>query len=338
MQLADAKVLSNTDIKMPNSDISTPPRTVLFILAPGFPLMAYASAVEPLRAANVLAGRQLYAWRHLAAGSREVAASNGVVIRADFEAARAPKPDIVLVCSGGNPALFRHPPTLARLRGFARRGAKIGGLSAGAFILAQAGLLDGYRCTIHWEHEPAFSEAFPELRLTHSLFEIDRDRLTCAGGIAALDMMHAMIGSDHGQALAAAVSDWFIQTRVRSSSDRQRLSIEDRYVVANPKVTRALESMEAQLGRLVDRRQLAAAAGVSIRQLERLFSRHLNSTIDSQYRRIRLERARTLIAQTALPLLEVALLCGFRTAAHFSRSYRSAYGVPPRHDRSRSAP
>jgi transcriptional regulator GlxA family with amidase domain len=137
MLLAAAFNLSNTDVIMPNSDLSTSPRTVLFILAPGFPPMAYAPAVEPLRAANVLTRRRLYVWRHMTA-------------------------------SGDNPVLFSHPPALARLRSFARRAAKIGGVSAGS------------------------------------------------GGIAALDMMHAMTRNDHGQALAAAVSDWFIQTRIRS--------------------------------------------------------------------------------------------------------------------------
>jgi transcriptional regulator GlxA family with amidase domain len=320
---------------MPQSDLAAETRIVLFVLAPGFPLMAYASAVEPLRAANVLSGRLLYAWRHMTAGAGEARASNGVAFRPDFDMAREPTPSAVIVCSGGNPASFSHPPTLARLRRFARRGAKIGGVSAGSFILAQAGLLDGYRCTIHWEHASAFAEAFAELRLTHSLFEIDRDRLTCAGGIAALDMMHAMIRDDHGQALAAAVSDWFIQTSVRSSADRQRLSIRERYGVGNPKIARVLQRMESESERPADRAALAGLAGVSVRQLERLFAAHLRCPIDEQYKRIRLERARKLVAQTALPVVEIALICGFRTASHFSRSYKAAYGDAPRVERTK---
>jgi transcriptional regulator GlxA family with amidase domain len=325
-------------MNMPHSDLTVETRTVLFFLAPGFPLMAYASAVEPLRAANVLSGRRLYAWRHITAGSGEARASNGVAFRPDFDMAREATPSAVLVCSGGNPATFSHAPTLARLRRFARRGAKIGGVSAGSFILAQAGLLESYRCTIHWEHASAFAEAFPSLRLTHSLFEIDRDRLTCAGGIAALDMMHAMIKDDHGQALAAAVSDWFIQTSVRSSADRQRLSIRERYGVSNPKVARVLQRMEHEAERPADRAQLADLAGVSLRQLERLFATQLRCSIDEQYKRIRLERARKLVTQTTLPIVEIALICGFRTASHFSRSYKTAYGGAPRMERMRRAP
>jgi transcriptional regulator GlxA family with amidase domain len=323
--------LSSSDMNMPQSDFAAETRTVLFVLAPGFPLMAYASAVEPLRAANVLSGRSLYAWRHMTAGPGEARASNGVAFRPDFDMAHEPTPSAVIACSGGNPASFSHPPTLARLRRFARRGAKIGGVSAGSFILAQAGLLDGYRCTIHWEHASAFAEAYPDLRLTHSLFEIDRDRLTCAGGIAALDMMHAMIREHHGHALAAAVSDWFIQTSVRSSADAQRLSIRERYGIGNPKVARVLQRMENE--RPADRRQLAALAGVSLRQLERLFATHLRCSIDEQYKRIRLERARKLVAQTTLPIVEIALICGFRTASHFSRSYKAAYGGAPHIER-----
>jgi AraC family transcriptional regulator, glycine betaine-responsive activator len=335
LRLAKADDLPDSDILMSKSDLSANSGTVLFVLAPGFPLMAYASAVEPLRAANVLSGRSLYTWRHMTAGPGEARASNGVAFRPDFDMAREPTPAAVLVCSGGNPATFSHPPTLARLRRFARRGAKIGGVSAGAFILAQAGLLDGYRCTIHWEHASAFAEAFPHLTLTRSLYEIDRDRLTSAGGIAALDMMHAMIRDDHGQALAAAVSDWFIQTSVRSSADRQRLSIRERYGVGNPKVARVLQRMEDETQRPAGRMQLAALAGVSVRQLERLFATHLSRSIDEQYKRVRLERARKLVAQTALPIVEIALICGFRTASHFSRSYKAAYGRAPQRERAR---
>jgi transcriptional regulator GlxA family with amidase domain len=318
---------------MHHSDFPDRPKTVLFLLVPGFPLMAYASAIEPLRAANVLAGRTLYAWRHLAVGATEAAASNGVAIRADFDAAIEPGPGVVLVCAGGNPAALAHPPTWTRLRAFARQGAVIGGISAGAYILAQAGLLDDYRCTIHWEHAEAFAEAFPNLNLTRSLYEIDRDRMTCAGGIAALDMMHAMISSDHGQPLAAAVSDWYLQTQIRTSTDDQRLSVRQRYGTANPKLTRVLQQMEAQVENPVGRRDLAALAGISVRQLERLFALHLGGTIDAQYRQIRLDRARVLLAQTAVPVLEIALMCGFGSASHFSRSYKAAFGTPPRAER-----
>jgi transcriptional regulator GlxA family with amidase domain len=189
-----------------------PPMRVGFLLLPDFALMSYASAVEPLRAANRLAGRELYAWRHVSLDGETATASNGATIRADHSVGERIELDALLVCAGGNPALFSHPPTYRWLRTLARRGVAVGGVSGGAYVLARAGLLDGYRATIHWEHIPAFSEEFPHLAVERSLFVIDRDRWTCAGGIAALDLMHALIERDHGHALAAAVSEWYLHT------------------------------------------------------------------------------------------------------------------------------
>jgi transcriptional regulator GlxA family with amidase domain len=309
------------------------PRRVGFLLIPGFALMSYASAVEPLRAANVLTGRNLYRWRHISIRGSEIAASNGVRIQADVSIANAGRLDSVVVCAGGNPQVFDHPPTHAFLRNAARHGVRLGGVSAGPYLLAQAGLLDGYRCTVHWEHIPAFTETFPFLRLTRSLFEIDRDRFTCAGGIAALDMMHAMIRIDHGAALAAAVSDWFLQTEVRRGEVAQRLSPTERFGVHHPKLVETLLRMEKRIETPLAPRELARLADISLRQLERLFVRHLGTTIHRRYLRIRLEYARVLLRQTTIPVGDIALATGFSLPTHFSKSYRSHFGVPPGHER-----
>ena len=302
-----------------------------FLLVEGFSLMSYASAVEPLRAANVLSGKPLYQWFNIAAGAST--ASSGLPVPADFAIGERTEFDTVFVCAAGNPTTFRHRPTLSWLRQLARNGTRVGGISGGPFILARAGLLDGYRATIHWEHVPAFAEAFPDLQLTRALFEIDRDRLTCGGGVAALDMMHALIAGDHGPALANSVSDWFLQTEIRGSAGLQRLSPSNRYGTADARVLAALERMEASIDQPASRGELAAASAISIRQLERLFSAELGTTIASYYQRLRLERARVLLRQSALPIVEIAVMTGFISASHFSRLYRSRFGIAPRHER-----
>jgi transcriptional regulator GlxA family with amidase domain len=309
------------------------PRRIGFLLIPGFALMSYASAVEPLRAANVLTGRNLYRWRHISIRGTEVAASNGVRIQADASIANAGRLDSIVVCAGGNPQVFNHPPTLAFLRAAARHGVRLGGVSAGPYLLAQAGLLDGYRCTVHWEHIPAFTETFPFLHLSRSLFEIDRDRFTCAGGIAALDMMHAMIRIDHGAMLAAAVSDWFLQTEVRRGEVAQRLSPTERFGVHHPRLVETLLRMEKRIERPLAPRELARLSGVSLRQLERLFARHLGTTIHRRYVRMRLAKAKILLRQTTIPIGEIALATGFSTPMHFSRSYRRHFGIAPGQER-----
>ncbi|MGA7802998.1 GlxA family transcriptional regulator [Bradyrhizobium sp.] len=309
------------------------PLRVGFLLIPGFALMSYASAVEPLRAANVLTGRNLYCWRHIAIHGGETAASNGVRIHADASIANVGRLDTVVVCAGGNPQTFDHPPTLAFLRSAARHGVRLGGVSAGPYLLAEAGLLDGYRCTVHWEHIPAFVERFPHLQLSHSLFEIDRDRFTCAGGIAALDMMHALIRIDHGAGVAAAVSDWFLQTQIRRGEVAQRLSPTERFGVHHPKLVETLLRMEQKIETPLAPSELAVCVGISLRQLERLFARHLGTTIGRRYQRIRLERAKVLLRQTTVPIGEIALATGFAAPMHFSRSYRRHFGVAPRQER-----
>jgi transcriptional regulator GlxA family with amidase domain len=318
--------MAKNDRRLPVRDSARPSR-VGFLLIPGFALMSYASAIEPLRAANVLTGQDLYRWRHIAIQGSEIVASNGVRIQADASIASVGRIDTIVVCAGGNPQTFDHPPTFAFLRKVARHGVRVGGVSAGPYLLAKAGLLDGYRCTVHWEHIPAFTETFPFLHLSHSLFEIDRDRFTCAGGIAALDMMHALIRIDHGPAVASAVSDWFLQTEVRRGEAAQRLSPTERFGVHDPKLIATLLRIEQNIETPLAPEKLAKLAGISLRQLERLFARNLRTTIHRRYMLVRLERARVLLRQTAIPVAEIAFAAGFASPMHFSRMYKRHFGV-----------
>jgi transcriptional regulator GlxA family with amidase domain len=309
------------------------PHRVGFLLIDGFALMSFASAIEPLRAANVLAGKKLYQWLHISTGASAILASNGLSVTSDHTIADSVRYDTVLVCAGGNPASFIDAKTLAWLRRLARSGCAIGGVSGGPFILAKAGILGDVRCTIHWEHLDAFVEAFPDIEPTRTLFEIDGNRLTCAGGVAALDMMHAIIRRDHGQALAAKVSDWFLQTAVRLGDDSQRISLRERLGTSNRAVLSATTAMERRLASLTSREELAKAAGVSVRQLERLFIAHLGVTIEQHYLTLRLAKARALLQQTSMPVVEIGAECGFASASHFARVYRRAFDLTPSQDR-----
>ena len=306
-----------------------------FLLIDDFALMSFASAVEPLRAANILAGRMLYEWFHISTGAGAIAASNGLSVTADHTIADKIRFDTVLVCAGGNPAAFDDAKAIAWLRRLARSGCAIGGVSGGPFILAKAGILDGVRCTIHWEHLPAFTEAFPDLVSTRTLFEIDRGRLTCGGGVAALDMMHALIRRDHGQSLAARVSDWYLQTAVRLGDSTQRISLLERVGTNNRSLIAAIGSMERQLASPMSRAALAKAAHVSVRQLERLFAKHLGVTIGQHYLALRLTKAQALLRQTSLPIVQIGAECGFANASHFARVYRERFATLPSRDRMR---
>jgi transcriptional regulator GlxA family with amidase domain len=277
---------------------------------------------------------ELYNWCHIAPAGEVALASNGAQIVVDHRVGDTVTDlDTLLVCAGGDPVEFDHRPTFRWLRQLARRGVRLGGVSAGPYILARAGVLSGYRCTLHWEHVPAFIEAFPGLTLTRTLYEIDRDRLTCSGGTAALDMMHSLIEAEHGPRLAAAVSDWFLHTHVREGSGPQRMAVGQRYHVSHPKLIRVIEEMERRIEEPASRDELAAAAGLSVRQVERLFAAYIGSTVGDHYLRVRLDRARILLRQSTLPVLEIAVACGFVSASHFSRTYKARFGHPPRAER-----
>ena len=316
--------------------VDTPCLTVGFMLVPGFALMSYSAAIEPLRAANLLSERNLYRWWHAAPSGEPVTASNGVAVIPDCGTRTERSADIVFVCAGGNPATFTDRPTFSWLRRLARKGAILGGISGGPFILARAGLLDNHRATLHWEHLPAFREAFPHVAVVPSLFEIDGSRITCSGGISALDMMVALIERDHGRQLAAAVGDWFLHTHIREGYGPQRLDLRYRLGIADEKVLRVLGVMEMNLEHTVPRDELASEAGISLRQLERLFHEYVGHGIHQHYLWLRLERARHLLRETSLPVLDVALATGFSSASQFSRAYTKTFGEPPSHTRART--
>jgi transcriptional regulator GlxA family with amidase domain len=313
--------------------------SVGFVLIPGFALLTYASAVEPLRAANQLAGKALYRWWHAAPGDKPAVASNGAAVVPDYKfGSDTELPDLVMVCAGGNPATFNDKRTFAWLRKLAARGVIIGGVSGGPFILAKAGLLQGRRCTVHWEHVPALQEAFPDIELTRSLFEIDGDRITCSGGVAGLDMMVALITRDHGYELGAAVSDWFLHTHVRAGTGPQRMDLRFRVGVTDEKLLKALKAMETQIETPLSRQRVAKSAGVSLRQLERLFRVHLGRGLHEHYLALRLGRARQLLRESSLSILEVAVATGFASASQFSRAFRRAFDSPPRAARPKRRP
>ncbi len=306
-------------------------RSVGFLLIPGFALMSYASAAEPLRAANQISGKTLYRWWHSAPRDAIATASNGAAVLPDFVlGSDVGDLDLFLVCAGGNPSKFADRRTFAWLRKMAAHGVTIGGISGGPVILAKAGLLEGRRCTLHWDHMPAFQEAFPDITLTRSLFELDGNRITCSGGIAALDMMVSLITRDHGYELGMAVSEWFLHTHIREGVGPQRMDLRFRLGIANEKLLAALKAMEANIEEPLSRNELANRAGMSLRQLERLVRNQLGRGIHEHYLALRLGRSRQLLRETSLSVSEVAASTGFNSSSQFSRAYRRAFGSPPR--------
>jgi transcriptional regulator GlxA family with amidase domain len=304
-----------------------------FFLTPKFSLLAFTSALEPLRAANRASARELYTWRVISKDGETVAASSGVRVTPDCGIEDAGRLDALFVVAGLEASGYEDKGVFAWLRRLAREGTRLGAMSTGSYILAKCGLLSGYRCTIHWQSLAAFHEGFPDLDVSDELFEIDRGRMTCSGGTASLDMMLSLIALEHGRDLATQVADNFIHERIRDTHDHQRMALRTRLGISHPKLLKVIELMEAHLEEPLSRADLAERAGLSTRQLERLFRKYLGRTPTRYYLELRLHRARTLLTQTAMSVLDVALACGFVSASHFSKCYREFFGKTPRQER-----
>lgn len=310
------------------------PDRVVFVLIPNFSLIALSGVVETMRLANRASGKSLYEWEIASRDGGSVLASNGFPIGADKSVTDyIQAPPNVILCAGLEAHVYKDNAVFGWLRRWAREGSHIGALCTGAHVLAHAGLLNGYRCTIHWENLDSFSEEFPDLDVRAELFEVDRDRFTCAGGIAGMDMMLQEISARHDQDLAATVAEQFMHERIREGHDDQRLPLQARLRISHPKLIRAIAEMERHTEEALTRDEIAERVGLSRRQLERLFRRYLNTSPARYYLKLRLNRARTLLTQTTMPVTEVAFASGFTSASHFSKCYRDMFGRTPRAER-----
>lgn len=313
---------------MDRSDDPKKPFRIGVVPLDGFALMSYASLVEPFRAANLLARDELYDVVNFAGGP--VAMSSGAAgVHAEYQVGAQPALDFLFVVSGGDPSAVRDPALFRWLGRMSRSGATLGGVSGGPFVLARAGLMKERRMTVHWEHAQALAELDPTLLLERRRFVIDRDRVTCGGGTAALDLAIALIARWHGSPFARLVSDWFLHTDIRLATDPQRGNLAERLGTTSPPVIAAVTAMEGHIADPLSLEDFGLISGVSGRQLNRLFGRHLGQSAMRYYVRLRLEAARRLLANSELSMTDIALATGFASSSNFSRSYAAHFGEPP---------
>ncbi len=322
---------------MPGSQDSANPtpatRRIVFLLIPNYSMIAFSCAIEPLRMANWLSGKALYEPIVASIDGEPVPASNGLLMTPCVGLESIRHADIVFLCGGIDPDVSlvpRFKPLLAEL---ARKKAALGGICTGSYLLAKAGLLNGYRCTVHWENINAMYDEFPQLVVSADLFELDRDRFTCSGGSAPLDMMLTLIARDQGGELATTIAEMFVCERIRGVHDRQRIPLKQRFGSSQPKLIEAVELMEANIEEPMSLDELSNHVGISRRQLERLFQKHLNCVPTRYYLELRLRRARELLLRSSKSIVDIAFSCGFVSAPHFSKCYRDFFRISPREER-----
>lgn len=311
------------------------PLQLLVLVTPHFNVTATAGFVDPFRAANYLDGKNHFKWQFVSEKGGPCPASNGMVLdTAPLSETIKGRRDLVIVSSSWTPEANRSPQLHAALWRWARQGATLGALDTGAFILAEAGLLTGRRATVHYEHIDAFGEKYPDTEISEELFVFDGNRITCAGGSAAVDFALNILRGTHGDALANAAARYLFHQSVRPAGSQQNADpVEPLGNTAPRSVRRAILMMEKNLETPLSIAQICARTGISHRQLDRLFRDYVRKTPSLYYRDIRLDRARGLVTQTEMPLAQVALASGFASQVHFSRAYRQRFGLPPRQDR-----
>jgi len=308
-------------------------RRYAFLTLPDYTMIALASAVDALRMANRVTRRDAYAWCLATLDGKPAIASNGLSMAPTVALDTMGPADIVFVVGGVKVEQAVTPALLAALRRLAQRHVALGALCTGGYALAKAGLLDKYKAVIHWENISSLREEFPRVEFSDQLFAIDRDRYTCTGGVAPLDLMLHIIKEHQGRDIVPLISEQFILDRIRNDQDRQHIPLQARVGLFHENLIEAAALMEANIEEPLSLDEIAALVGVSRRQIERLFKRYVGQVPTKYYLDMRLRRARELLLQTAMSIMEIAVACGFQSPPHFSKCYRSLFGHTPSAER-----
>jgi len=304
-----------------------------FLTLENFSMIALSNAIEVLRMANYISKQTLYRWSVITLDGTPATASNGLPLTPTLTLEQVGLPDILFVCGGINIRDAVDDKLVFFLQQVARKGVMMGGLCTGSYALVKAGLVNGYRCAIHWENMSALREEFSRVIFTDGLFAADRDRFTCSGGTAPIDMMLHLTANRYGKTLAAEISAQFILERVRDADHHQHIPTAARLGFSRKELIRAAELMETHIEDPLPMDEIALRVGLSQRQLQRMFKHYMNLSPIQYYLQLRLRRARELLLQTNMSIMSVTVACGFHSSCHFSKAYRDQFGYSPSSER-----
>jgi transcriptional regulator GlxA family with amidase domain len=300
-----------------------------FVLLDDFSMLSVISAIEPLRVANRMIGREVYQWQIVSEDGDPVKASNGLIMQTQSRVGEGDLPDYTFICAGLS-LVARYP---TRLSAFINRryaaGVTLGAISMGTIFLARAGILRDVRCTIHWEGQPAFSEEFPDIYLTRAIYEIDNKIMSCAGGMSSFDLLIAIIARDHDEAVLRSIANQLQLDRIRTGTFLQSRGAASVSEIAPKQLRNAIDLLSENMEHPLSLDSLAKAVGASRRTLERLFLRFTKMTPSKYCKTQRLERAHDLLLHSNMPILDLAVATGFRSGSYFSYCFSEHYGMSP---------
>ncbi len=308
---------------------NSPPEHFGFLLLPKFSSLCLANALEPLRAANLIAGRPLYTWTLYAPGGQDVLSSSGLTTGATENLRDAAGTDALFVVCSYDYKRQISKPLLRELSQLSRRIGVLGGLDTGSFVLAAAGLLDGYQATIHWQELAIFEETFHDVATVTDRFVIDGNRITAGGATTTLDLMLHLIRERHGEALRLDVAGLFIYDGTHLAEDPQRPPPPLESLPFSVDLSPMIALMEANLETPLAIGDLARHLGLSQKKLERRTRRILDTTPVGYYQHIRLSAARSMALETGLPVSEIAVRTGFSSASALTRAFRRHFAMTP---------
>jgi len=311
-------------------DASTAKYTVKILVLPESSMMCVASVLEPLRAANRVAGKTLYDWEFISLTGDDVSMTCGLALEIDKALDGALRGDLFIIIAGFNHWDYVSPYTLAKIRNACSGFDKVAGIEAGSWVVARTGFLNGHKATTHWEDFEAFGDAFPEIEVKLDRYVADRKYMTCGGASPAFDMLLDMIRKRDGSAIAMEVASVFIYDEAHSQFDAQPLISLGRVAKRDTRLESAVRLMEKWIEQPLPVAAIAKRAGVTTKTLETIFKRHAGMTPGRFYLNLRLKAANRLVHDTGLSFQEIAVRSGFNSLSAFSRAYKASFGDSPR--------
>jgi AraC family transcriptional regulator, L-arginine-responsive activator len=299
------------------------PLRILLLHAGGEYSLTLVGLVQPLRLAGKLLGPDRLQLEVLALDAARSEQDTG------------PRPHLTLVVAADDdyqPLLEEQARQLVRR---CQQAQVWGAVGSAVLWLAQAGAMQGLRTALPWALYPEVNEIADRAILTPNLFEVDGNRITCCGGAASIDFALNLIQGLYGASLQSSIKETLCIERVRGPQERQRLALQARFGVLQPKLSEAVTLMEANIEEPLATDDIANLVGISRRQLERLFKQYLNSVPSRYYLELRLQKARQLLLDTNHSIVQIGLMCGFSSGSHFSTAFGALFGITPREERQR---